>query len=47
MVKGNGYLDVLYLDVIENKYVEEVLFCNIFMVKVCGMNFYFFVVYVL
>lgn len=47
MAKGNGYSDVLYLDAIENKYVEEVSSCNIFMVKVCGMNFYFFAVYAL
>ncbi len=33
--KGKGYSDVLYLDAVENKYVEEVSSCNIFMVKVC------------
>lgn len=32
--KGKGYADVLYLDSVENKYVEEVSSCNIFMVKV-------------
>jgi branched-chain amino acid aminotransferase len=32
--KGKGYSDVLYLDAVENKYVEEVSSCNIFMVKV-------------
>jgi branched-chain amino acid aminotransferase len=31
--KGKGYSDVLYLDAVENKYVEEVSSCNIFMVK--------------
>lgn len=31
--KGKGYADVLYLDAVENKYVEEVSSCNIFMVK--------------
>jgi branched-subunit amino acid aminotransferase/4-amino-4-deoxychorismate lyase len=36
-VKGKGYSDVLYLDAVENKYVEEVSSCNIFMVKVCAI----------
>ncbi|KAL3676462.1 hypothetical protein R1sor_026410 [Riccia sorocarpa] len=31
--KGKGYSDVLYLDAVENKYVEEVSSCNIFIVK--------------
>jgi len=31
--KGKGYSDVIYLDAVENKYVEEVSSCNIFMVK--------------
>lgn len=35
--KGMGYSDVLYLDAVENKYVEEVSSCNIFMVKVCAI----------
>jgi branched-chain amino acid aminotransferase len=35
--KGKGYSDVLYLDAVENKYVEEVSSCNIFMVKVCAI----------
>ena len=33
--KSKGYSDVVYLDAVENKYVEEVSSCNIFMVKVC------------
>lgn len=33
--KDEGYSDVLYLDTVEDKYVEEVSSCNIFMVKVC------------
>lgn len=32
--KSKGYSDVLYLDAVENKFVEEVSSCNIFMVKV-------------
>ncbi|KAG0618048.1 hypothetical protein M758_4G035000 [Ceratodon purpureus] len=31
--KGKGYSDVIYLDAVENKYVEEVSSCNIFIVK--------------
>jgi hypothetical protein len=32
--KKQGYADVIYLDAVENKYVEEVSSCNIFVVKV-------------
>lgn len=32
--KVAGYSDVLYLDAVENKYIEEVSSCNIFVVKV-------------
>ena len=32
--KAEGFSDVLYLDAVENKYVEEVSSCNIFVVKV-------------
>jgi branched-chain amino acid aminotransferase len=31
--KKQGYADVIYLDAVENKYVEEVSSCNIFVVK--------------
>lgn len=31
--KGKGFSDVLYLDARENKYIEEVSSCNIFVVK--------------
>ncbi|GBG59081.1 hypothetical protein CBR_g24424 [Chara braunii] len=31
--KRQGYSDVLYLDAVQNKYVEEVSSCNIFVVK--------------
>lgn len=31
--KGAGFSDVIYLDARENKYVEEVSSCNLFMVK--------------
>ncbi|KAG6543676.1 hypothetical protein Mapa_014860 [Marchantia paleacea] len=33
LAKGKGYSDVLYLDAVENKYVEEVSSCNIFIIK--------------
>lgn len=32
--KSEGFSDVLYLDAVENKYIEEVSSCNIFVVKV-------------
>lgn len=32
--KTKGFSDVLYLDSVNGKYVEEVSSCNIFMVKV-------------
>lgn len=32
--KKQGFADVIYLDAVENKYVEEVSSCNIFVVKV-------------
>jgi branched-chain amino acid aminotransferase len=32
--KERGHSDVLYLDPVHNKFVEEVSSCNIFMVKV-------------
>lgn len=32
--KANGYSDVLYLDSIEKRYLEEVSSCNVFVVKV-------------
>lgn len=32
--KGRGFSDVLYLDSVDKKYVEEVASCNIFLVKV-------------
>jgi branched-chain amino acid aminotransferase len=32
--KSKGYSDVLYLDAVENKYIEEVSSCNIFIAKV-------------
>lgn len=31
--KANGYSDVLYLDAVNKKYIEEVSSCNIFVVK--------------
>ncbi|XP_055836172.1 branched-chain-amino-acid aminotransferase 2, chloroplastic-like [Solanum dulcamara] len=31
--KANGYSDVLYLDAVNKKYIEEVSSCNIFLVK--------------
>jgi branched-chain amino acid aminotransferase len=31
--KGAGFSDVVYLDARENKYIEEVSSCNIFVVK--------------
>ncbi|CAN4092232.1 unnamed protein product [Withania somnifera] len=31
--KGNGYSDVLYVDAVNKKYIEEVSSCNIFLVK--------------
>jgi len=31
--KGSGFSDVVYLDARENKYIEEVSSCNIFVVK--------------
>ena len=34
VAKAEGFSDVLYLDAVENKYVEEVSSCNIFVVKV-------------
>lgn len=37
--KGKGYSDVVYLDAVENKYVEEVSSCNIFVVKVQFLEF--------
>lgn len=36
--KEKGHSDVLYLDPLHNKFVEEVSSCNIFMVKVCMLN---------
>ncbi|CAL4912120.1 unnamed protein product [Urochloa decumbens] len=33
IAKGKGYSDVLYLDVVHDKYLEEVSSCNIFVVK--------------
>uniref|UniRef100_A0ACD6A5V6 Uncharacterized protein n=1 Tax=Avena sativa TaxID=4498 RepID=A0ACD6A5V6_AVESA len=33
IAKANGYSDVLYLDAVHNKYLEEVSSCNIFIVK--------------
>lgn len=38
--KSNGFSDVLYLDSVEGKYVEEVSSCNIFTVKVIILQFY-------
>ena len=32
--KKEGLSDVIYLDALENKYLEEVSSCNIFIVKV-------------
>lgn len=32
--KARGYSDVLYLDCVHKKYLEEVSSCNIFVVKV-------------
>lgn len=37
--KEKGHSDVLYLDAVHNKFVEEVSSCNIFMVKVCLLSF--------
>lgn len=34
MAKSKGFTDVLYLDAVEKKYLEEASSCNIFMVKV-------------
>lgn len=31
--KGKGYADVVYLDAKEDKYIEEVSSCNMFVVK--------------
>lgn len=33
IAKSKGFTDVLYLDAVENKYLEEASSCNIFMVK--------------
>ncbi|KAJ8644212.1 hypothetical protein MRB53_005960 [Persea americana] len=32
--KANGYSDVLYLDSVHKRYLEEVSSCNVFVVKV-------------
>lgn len=32
--KSNGFSDVIYLDSVNKKYIEEVSSCNIFIVKV-------------
>ena len=37
--KEKGHSDVLYLDPVHKKFVEEVSSCNIFMVKVCVLDF--------
>jgi branched-chain amino acid aminotransferase len=37
--KDKGHSDVLYLDPVHKKFVEEVSSCNIFMVKVCMVDF--------
>lgn len=34
MAKEKGYSDVLYLDSVHKKYLEEVSSCNVFVVKV-------------
>jgi branched-subunit amino acid aminotransferase/4-amino-4-deoxychorismate lyase len=34
IAKEKGYSDVLYLDAVHKKYLEEVSSCNIFVVKV-------------
>lgn len=34
MAKARGYSDVLYLDCVHKRYLEEVSSCNIFVVKV-------------
>lgn len=36
--KSKGFSDVLYLDSVNGKYIEEVSACNIFMVKVMLIN---------
>lgn len=36
--KAQGFSDVLYLDCVHKKYLEEVSSCNVFVVKVCCMN---------
>ncbi|XP_022869634.1 branched-chain amino acid aminotransferase 2, chloroplastic-like isoform X2 [Olea europaea var. sylvestris] len=41
--KENGFSDVLYLDSVHKRYVEEVSACNVFVVKV--LYFFHFVVY--
>ena len=35
IAKAKGYSDVLYLDCVHKKYLEEVSSCNVFSVKVC------------
>lgn len=41
IAKEKGYSDVLYLDAVHNRYLEEVSSCNIFVVKVGQLNFFF------
>lgn len=36
--KAKGYSDVLYLDCVHKRYLEEVSSCNIFVVKVFNVS---------
>lgn len=40
IAKEKGYSDVLYLDAVHKRYLEEVSSCNIFLVKVGQYNFF-------
>lgn len=48
IAKEKGYSDVLYLDAVHKKYLEEVSSCNIFVIKVRLLTrFYFGWIFVL
>jgi len=42
IAKEKGYSDVLYLDAVHKKYLEEVSSCNIFVVKVKLLTLFYF-----
>jgi len=42
IAKEKGYSDVLYLDAVHKKYLEEVSSCNIFVVKVKLLTPFYF-----